>query len=515
VIKNSALLLAIALAAARPVASATPCVPAGGAQSDGGGVVVVPISGELSEEMTALTVRAIRKAHELDAHTLVFEIDTVGGDAELMDRLITEIDRADELHLRTVAFVTQKAASAGALVAISCERLYLKPGSNIGSALVLMQPQVFGVPIGAPHTIESDQLSPLDRKIVGHFRTHFASKAQARQRPAALAAAMVYADSAVYEVEVAGQRKFDDESTLENDVREHGESGVRRIREVCKKGAVLNLTAQEAQETGLADGLATSRQDLLEQLGLGSAPVLAIEPSWSEHLVDFTQHYGWLLLVVGLVAVFVEVKVPGFGLPGITGALLLGLWLFGKYLAGLAEVTDVLLIVVGFGLLAMEVFVIPGSMLCGILGVVGIVAGIVLASQQTFLPPSSPYAQVEWWSNLRSLALSFVGGVAAMVAVAYFFPSIPLLNRAILRAGPSGAAVSVGDEVAGTARSIAPRAGMRGVASTVLRPSGKVAIEGVELDAVTEGSFVDAGRPIVVVRVESSRLVVRGDGPSA
>src|SRR5262249_16314381 len=129
---------------------------------------------------------------------------------------------------------------------------YMKPATNLGSALVLAQPaQVFGVPLGAPRTIESDDLSPIERKIIGHFRTHFSAKAQARGRPDALAAAMVYADSAVFEVEVAGTRKFVDEPGLANEVREHGETGVRTIRQVCKKGAVLNLTAQEAQEAGL------------------------------------------------------------------------------------------------------------------------------------------------------------------------------------------------------------------------------------------------------------------------
>jgi membrane-bound serine protease (ClpP class) len=503
-----ALLLALAAAArARGQESKAP------AKAGAGGTVVVPIQGPLSEKMLALTIRSIRRAHELGASALVFEIDTEGGEVGLMDRLIDEIERAEDVQ--TIGFVTQKAASAGAAIAISCHRLYMKPGSNLGSALVLVMPGPFSHML--PEVVGGND-PDLSKKILSHYQAHFRAKAQANGRPGAIAEAMVFASSDVYEVEIAGVRKFvSEKDDLPAEIDRHGEAAIRKVRTICRKGDVLNLTAQEALDTRLIDGMATSRADLLQQIGLAGAPVTEITPSWSEHLVDFTERFGVLLLIAGLVAVFIEVKVPGFGLPGILGTLLLGLYLFGKYLVGLAEITEILLIVAGFALIAVEIFALPGTMVPGILGVVALLSGLVLASQQTFLPESGrPLAEAEWWSNVRSLSLGLAAGVAGMVAVAHFFPSIPFLNRAVLRSG-SGAtadamlrrdAMRPLDVVDAAYR---PEPGARGVARTVLRPAGKVEIAGRALDAVSEGSLVEQGSRVVVVRVEAAHVVVRPD----
>src|SRR5688572_161259 len=142
-------------------------------------------------------------------------------------------------------------------------------------------------------------------KIRGHYRAHFRAKAQAHDRPAALAEAMVYAQFEVYEIEDDGVRYFVDEQDLEKRTAGGGASSIRKIRTVCKRGDVLNLTAHEALATGMIDGLAVSREDLLEQLGLPVQPLLVLELSWSEHLAHFTQRWGIFLLVAGLIAVFI------------------------------------------------------------------------------------------------------------------------------------------------------------------------------------------------------------------
>lgn len=486
-------------------------------RSEGTGAVIVPIQGPLTEEMVALTIRAIRTAHDRPARALIFEIDTEGGNVELMDRLIDEIERADELH--TVAYVTQKAASAGSLIAISCESVYMRPGANMGSALVLMMPQLFGIPLGTPETLRKDNEAYF-KKIISHYRAHWRAKAQDHGRPAALAEAMVWTDSAVIEVEVDGTRQYLRESELLELAKVKDESQLRRIRTVCAANDVLNLTAQECYDTGMIDGLATTRADLLEQLSLAHEPVLEVTSSWSENLASFLQSWGIALLIAGLIAIFVEIKVPGFGLPGIVGIVCLGLWMFGKYLAGLAEVTELLLVVLGFGLVAVEIFVLPGTMIAGVAGAVAVIAGLVMAAQQTLLPdPSRPLAEGEWWANANGVVLAMVASAVGMIVLTHFLPRIPILNRAILQ--PSGgAALTVGGNAAGRAfdelaPGWQPAAGARGTARTTLRPAGKVAIDGRELDAVSEGPLIESGRAIVVAKVEPGRLVVRDAGPTS
>ena len=242
----------------------------------GGPVVVVPIVGQLDQAMVTLTMRAIRVAREQQARLLVFEIDSEGGSLELLDRLIDEIERASDLP--TVAFVTQKAASSGALIAISCERLYMKPATNIGSAVPLLV-TMFGGEGPGGSLLLSNKLPAEYEKISSHLRAHFRSKAQYRGRNAALAEAMTDPGVGAFEIEEDGARTIVTEREYRERVDEHGAAAVRKLREICPIGKVLNLTAQEAREFGFIDGIAATQEDLLEQLRAGDAPVVLVARS--------------------------------------------------------------------------------------------------------------------------------------------------------------------------------------------------------------------------------------------
>src|SRR5262249_20972131 len=158
-----------------------------------------------------------------------------GGQVELMDRLISEIESADDLT--TVAFVKQKAASAGALISLSCGRLYMMPGSNIGSALpILLGPFGNLVPI---HGLGDDR-SPEMEKMLSHLRAHFRAKAQVNKRSEALAEAMVDPNLGVMEVAVNGVPRFVTLHELDNVVAQYGAENVQKVREVCRKGEIVN-----------------------------------------------------------------------------------------------------------------------------------------------------------------------------------------------------------------------------------------------------------------------------------
>lgn len=491
-----ATLLVTLLPLARPPQAAAP--------KASGPVVVVPIQGQLDEAMMTLTVRAVREAYANHARALVFEIDSEGGAIELMDRLIDEIERAHDLT--TVAFVTQKAASAGALIAISCQRLYMKPATNIGSAVPILISLIGGE--GKPGVLLLSRDNPAEfEKISSHLRAHFRAKAQANGRSPALAEAMVDPNVAAWEIEIDGARSFATEHDFGELVAQHGEAAVHKVREVCPRGKVLNLTAQEAQGLGFIDGVAASREDLLAQLGMSNAEVLFIAPSWTDLLAQFTRHFGWLLILVGLIALFIEMKVPGFGLPGLLGIACLTVYLAGNYIAGVADWGEILLVLFGFAMVAVEIFALPGTLLPGLIGLIAVIAGLVLASQTTLLPESDkPLAEAAWWENVRVLSLTLVGVVGTMLLLAWAFPSLPILNRAVLKTAAratSAAAVLV----------TLPDAGATGRAKTDLRPAGKVIVEGREFDASSEGPWIGAGSAVVVLRSGGSHLIVRATAP--
>jgi membrane-bound serine protease (ClpP class) len=472
-----------------------------------GPVVIVPIQGELAESMMTLTVRAVREAREQHARALVFEIDSEGGELQLMDRLIDVIERA--VDLPTVAFVTQKAASAGALIAISCERLYMKPATNIGSAVPLMIGLFPGEGPGGSQLL-SAKLPAEYEKISSHLRAHFRTKAQYRGRNAALAEAMTDPGVGAFEIEEDGARTIVNEKEYRERVDEHGAAAVRKLREICPIGKVLNLTAQEAQSFGFIDGIAASREDLLTQLRAADAPQVLVVKEWTDLLAQFTHGSGgWLLIGIGLVSLFVELKVPGFGIPGLLGIACIAVYLAGNYFAGVADWSEILLVLLGFALVGVEVFVLPGTLLPGLVGLIAIVAGLVLASQTTLLPEADkPLAEAVYWGNVRMASLVVVGVVASMLGIAWAFPSLPILNRAVLKS-------SLGSVTRPSAELALPGAGARGTAKTALKPSGKVVVDGREFDASSEGPFIDAGSTVAVLRDAGNHLIVRLDRPAS
>jgi len=460
-------------------------------------VVVVPFEGELSEMLVALAVRGLRHAEELGAAAVVFEIDSPGGEIGLMDRIALQIDGAKPGV--TAAYVVQKAVSAGALIALTCDRLYMAPGSFIGSA----RPWRLS-PFGANEELEE--------KFLSAFRSQFRAKAQSNNRNAALAEAMVDDDIAVVEVTINGVPSIVNEEDVEQLKQLHGRQNVEIVRTICPKDSLLNLTAKEALELGFIDGIALERKEVLAQLGLAQSPVVLLTPSWSERLVGLVQRFGWLLLIAGLIGMFIEIKTPGFGAPGVTGLLCIGLVLFGKYLAGLAEMTEILLFVAGLCLIAAEVFLFPGTLVAGLAGVGLLAVGLVLSFQAVPYPESgAPWQSQQWWSNFGELALAVAGGIGGMFAVAVLAPHLPLLQRMVLRRqrtpGPPAATGT------GTLDDWRPPLHARGTAVTPLHPAGKVEIQGHWVDAVAEGKFVDAGTRVEVCEHAGNRVVVRALDP--
>jgi membrane-bound serine protease (ClpP class) len=319
---------------------------------------------------------------------------------------------------------------------------------------------------------------------------------------------MVDPNVGVFEVEIDGARSFASDHDFDELVAQHGEAAVRKLREVCPKGKVLNITAQEAQNFGFIDGIAATREDLLAQLGMATAPVVYIPPSWADLLAQFTRNFGWLLILVGLVSLFVELKIPGFGLPGLLGIACLTIYLVGNYIAGVADWGEILLVLFGFAMVAVEIFALPGTLLPGLIGLIAVVAGLVLASQTTLLPQSDkPLAEAAWWENVRVLSLTLVGVVGTMLLLAWTFPSLPILNRAVLKTAMSTSVATAG------AFAVMPAAGTTGLAKTDLRPAGKVVVEGRELDASSDGPWIAAGSAVVVVKSGGNHLIVRANAP--
>ena len=278
-------------------------------------VYVAPIEGMIDLGLAPFVRRVLDEAAAAGAAAVILEVNTFGG---RVDAAVLIRDALLGSRIRTVAFVNKRAISAGALISLAAERIIMADGGTIGAAT----PVELGAP-GAP-------AQPVAEKTVSYMRKEFRATAESRKRPPLLAEAMVDADVA--------------------------------IPGVIAKGKLLTLTTQEALKHGLADARADTLDAVLASLDLAGAEVRRATQTWAETLVRFLTHpvVSSLLMTIGILGIIVEIRTPGFGVPGSLGVASLALFFWGHWLVRLAGWEEMLLVGIGLILLAIEVFVTPG-----------------------------------------------------------------------------------------------------------------------------------------------------------
>lgn len=469
-----------------------------------GEVAHLRISGALDAGTQASLRRAIEAARDLAGEgrpALLLELDTPGGEVELMWSLAGQIDEAATGGVDVTCWVHDRALSAGALLAMACKPLYMRPQANIGAAapVTLTPGGIAGV---ADDTVRA--------KVTSALKSSFRGWAEANGRPAVLAEAMVDPEAGVRRVKVDGVTRLMSEREYE-DLRGQG-APFELIETIAPPGTLLSLSGSQAVELGFADGLAGSLDEVLAKIGRTRA--VGIERTRGDELAAWLDQLKYLLLVAGLLAAWAEIKAPGFGLPGAVAIACIGLFLFGRFLVGLADVPHVVAVVAGVALIVVEVFVAPGTLWFGLAGGVLLLGGLVSATVWPAGGIDVPMAE----QMLIDEAFRFTLGLTAVVLGAWMLsrvlPHTPLGSRMVLDTptGPvSGAAVA---EAADLENKRGRLLGARGTALTDLRPVGKVRLDvdaSAEFEARSDGAALDRGARVRVVDVSSGRLVVAAD----
>jgi len=422
------------------------------AQSSAPVVFAIPVEGTIDLGLAPFLARTIREAEEAGAAAVLLDINTFGG---RVDAAVAMRDALLNSPVRTIAFVDQRAISAGALIALACDTLIMTTGGTIGAA----------APVVGGGTSETQ---PADEKSVSYVRSEFRATAEARNRPAAIAEAMVDAD-----VEIPG---------------------------VIEKGKLLTLTTSQALEHKVADLSADTLDAALVAAGVPNAEVRVARQTWAETLVRFLTHpvVSSLLMTIGLVGLVVEIRTPGFAVPGTVGLLSLGLFFWGHWIVQLAGWEELLLVSLGVLLLAMEVFVIPGFTVAGVGGIVALVAGLGMALVGAGATMNAIIIA------LGRVALSILMALVAAFGLLRVLPRLPFGQRLVL---DSGMQADLG--YVSPPESDHRWLGRTGTTLSPLRPAGIAEIDGARVDVVSDGDFIEAGNPILVTRVDGNRIVVR------
>ena len=437
-------------------------------------VYVIDISGEIDLGLAPYLDRVLEDAADADADAVLIEIDTPGG---RLDAVLQMQDSLLSSEVPTVAFVDRNAFSAGALVAIASETIYMAPGSAMGAA----------TPIdGATGETASE-------KVISAVTATFESTAEARGRDPQIAAAMVDPD-----IEIPG---------------------------VVESGELLTLTDTEAQTVGYADGIYSTREEVLSALGLTDARVIDTSPSFLESLVRVLTNpiVSSLLVLGGIFLIIGDLFVEGVGLGTLFGVALIGIFFYGHLLAGLAGWEDLLLLAVGLVLIGLEIFVIPGFGIAGISGLVVVLIGIYLSltNRDVRTPGVNDDA-------LITMGIIGAGLLAGFLALLWFIPRTARFSHLVLNENVGDATSSApppakgwmkrfgGQGVEVATKTAAPVAAQptfqlleRGVAESDLRPSGIAVFRGTRVDVVTSGEYVPAGAIVEMVADEGYRRVVR------
>ncbi len=402
------------------------------------GSYMLKIEGEIDLPLAAYVEDALQRAESSGASGVVLWVDTPGGRIDAAMRIS---DAVLNTPLPTLA-VVKNAFSAGALVSLSAEQIAMLPGSEIGAALPITIS-----PVSKPTAAE--------RKFISAFKAKFRSVAEARGRPVELAEAMVDPD-----IEIEG---------------------------VVTKGEPLTLTAARAVELGVADFECTSLSDALEKAGFDAeVKTLEIPTRIKAARILTSMYVAPVLLALGLLGITVEFFTPGFGIPGILGLLLLGLYFIGGLMAGMSGIVEVALFLAGIALLMAEMFLIPGFGVAGIGGLAALAASIYLTFGDQAL---------------------LVGSIAVIIGAVGLFVVFRYLPRT------RAAHALVLDEAIGAQapprEKLSRLLGAVGTAASDLRPAGVARFGEHKVDVVADGEYIPKGARLRVIEVEGARVVVR------
>ncbi|EGL82661.1 protein of unknown function DUF107 [Caldalkalibacillus thermarum TA2.A1] len=253
---------------------------------------------------------------------------------------------------------------------------------------------------------------------------------------------------------------------------------------------LLNFRADEALEHGYAEAIASNLQEVLQFLGLEQARVVEVEITWAEQLARFITHpiVASILLSVASLGLILELYSPGFGVPGILGIVALLLFFFGHTVAGFAGMEAILLFIAGLILIVIEMFM-PGFGIFGILGIVAVGASLTLASESVII-------------GLQNLGIALLLTIVAAAILSRYLHTKGVWSRLVLQEELST------EESRAVLQQKSALVGKTGIALTKLRPSGAVKIDGQRYDVVSDGTMIDRGAKVKVIKVEGPRIVV-------
>ncbi|PIB37491.1 serine protease [Reichenbachiella sp. 5M10] len=435
------------------IASLLAGVSLGYAEGDSTLVFRMKLDAEIDPRANRYTQLALEKAHEIEADYVVIEMDTYGGalnDADDIRTLVLEYEQP------IYVYINKDAASAGALISIACDSIYMAAGASIGAATVVTQDGA-----AAPDKYQS------------YMRSIMRSTAEATGRNPQIAEAMV-------------------DETIEVDG-------------VSSTGKVITFSTTEAIKYGFCEAQVSGVDQIMARSGVEKYEVYDFELSISDRVIAIfiNPFVSGILILVILGGIYFELQTPGVGFPILAALVALVLYFVPYYLNGLAEYWELSLFFIGVILIALEIFVIPGFGVAGISGILLTTGSLVLVMLNNDLFDFSFVPAEKVATAALTTFLGLIGGFIVMFVGGVRLTQSKVFQRVAL---PDVMKASAGYTSNFKKESFI---GRQGVSYTILRPSGKVMIDGDIHDAFSRGEYIEKGSPVEVIGEEGNSLKVK------
>ena len=416
-------------------------------------VLHLKVTSDIDPRSNRYVTLGLERAIEMNVDFVILELDTYGGALIDADEIRTKILNYER---PIYAFINKDAASAGALISIACDSIYMSTGSSIGAATV-----VTGEGNAAPDKYQS------------YMRSIMRSTAESKGRNPEIAEAMV-----------------DEEILLDS---------------LIKDGKVLTFSVSEAIENGFCEAEVEGIEDIMLKSNVKTYDIELFKLNWSERIIALFLNpavSGVLILLI-LGGLYFELQSPGFGFPIAASIIAALLYFTPYYLNGLAENWEIIFFFVGLLLISIEIFVIPGFGLPGILGLVFTIGSLVLVMINN---DGLSFDLIEPSLINNAIITSLIGFLSALFLMIFMGTRLTrtsFFNRFALTA--------VQDTSRGYTSSFYNKSliGATGIVESILRPSGRVKIDGEIYDAYTRGEYLDKGEKIEVISAEGTSLKVK------
>jgi membrane-bound serine protease (ClpP class) len=468
---------------------------------------IIPCKGLIDDGLFQSIKRRTALAESQGCDFCIYQIETYGGLLKSGDDISKYFILEAKKKVRTVAYVTTEAISAGAMISVACEDIIMKKNTLIGDA--------------APITM-GGKLEGVEREKIESFtRAGFERASEANGYPAALLKAMVSAQLEVYRIKnlSTGEYEFYESTELPSDPNLYALDDKELI---VKEGELLTLTASKAREYNIAravvDDFDQATAFLEDKYNVSIVKTVTYDPLWSEQMVRWINSPGVLsvLVMAALLAGYVELNTPGLGLPGLVAVICLIIIVGSKYLVGMANWIEIAVFIAGIILLLIELFVLPGFGLAGAAGIICIFAGLfgmLIKNAPDEIP--WPATDIEWMLFLKG-AIGLMGGVIGFIIaaaiLAKFLPRWGLLSGLVL--APAFNKDSRNTKPAATYPahdnpSDDLTEGQKGKTLTLLRPAGTAKFGEKVVDVVSKAEYIGKNQEVVIDEIHGNRVVVK------